>query len=197
MVQEECFAVPDGAVKKSAMSVCHHRPSPGGYALLAALTLGCGGGSDIDGPGSRPDASTDAGADPDAPSCVPGSTEACYSGPAGTEHVGACKSGIRVCVPDGSGYGECLGQVTPLAETCATPVDDDCDGQVNEEGEDCACTPGEAAECYSGALDALGVGACKSGTQVCKPDGTGYGQCYGEVLPSPRARTCDLLSAPA
>jgi hypothetical protein len=153
--------------------------------------------ADVADEGDAQDTAADAPLDADAPfdasaadatACVPGSTEPCYTGAPATKSVGACKAGLRICAPDGSGYGDCLGEVTPSSETCATPVDDDCDGQVNEEGPDCACMPGEASPCYSGPAAAIDVGACKAGTQVCNPSGTGYGPCYGEVLPSPE--TC-------
>ena len=60
--------------------------------------------------------------------CEPGSARACYSGPMGTEGIGMCKGGTEVCNADGSGYGECTGEVAPKAEDCATPEDESCDG---------------------------------------------------------------------
>ncbi|MFT3770294.1 MAG: nucleotide-binding protein [Minicystis sp.] len=62
--------------------------------------------------------------------CIPGSVTTCYSGPAGTEGVGACIAGILTCLPDGTGYGPCMGEVTPMPEDCSTPIDEDCDGQT-------------------------------------------------------------------
>src|SRR6185312_1249362 len=47
------------------------------------------------------------------------------------------------------------------------------------------CTPGSAQPCYTGPGGTQGVGVCKAGTQVCNPQGTGYGACAGQVLPSP------------
>ena len=46
----------------------------------------------------------------------------------GTENIGACISGMRVCAPDGMSFGPCMGEVIPQAENCATPADDDCLG---------------------------------------------------------------------
>jgi hypothetical protein len=63
-----------------------------------------------------------------APVCTPGSKRACYSGPAGTNGIGICKAGTTTCKADGSGYGDCAGEVTPAAETCASTDDEDCDG---------------------------------------------------------------------
>lgn len=119
--------------------------------------------------------------------CTPGHTEPCYSGPAGTLGVGACKAGIEVCLTDGSGYGACFGEVTPVAETCATAVDDDCDGEVNEEGDFCVCSPGHTIECYTGPAGTGGVGLCSPGVRSCNTLGSGYGVCQGEVLPAPES----------
>lgn len=64
-----------------------------------------------------------------APVCNGGEVVACdYSGDPTTENVGACKAGAKTCADDGSGFGECKGEVTPLDETCADPSDEDCDG---------------------------------------------------------------------
>jgi hypothetical protein len=61
--------------------------------------------------------------------CAPERTMACYTGPAGTEGVGECAGGIATCKPDGSGYGDCVGETTPApADDCSKKVDADCDG---------------------------------------------------------------------
>jgi hypothetical protein len=83
---------------------------------------------------------TDAGADagvvsaegPAGGVCLPGSIAACYDGPAGTAGVGICLAGTRTCNGQGTAFGPCAGQVTPQTESCATPKDDNCDGQINE-----------------------------------------------------------------
>ncbi|MCK6590533.1 MAG: SBBP repeat-containing protein, partial [Polyangiaceae bacterium] len=118
--------------------------------------------------------------------CQPGETQFCYSGPPGTEIVGACKAGLATCNPEGTGFGPCEGEITPSAESCATMGDDDCDGQINEDG--CACIPGEAVDCYSGSMSTNNVGICHSGTHICNADGLGYGPCTGEVTPA--VETC-------
>src|SRR5207249_558384 len=51
-----------------------------------------------------------------------GVTQACYTGPAGTKGVGACKPGTQTC--SAGQFGACIGQVTPVAESCNN-VDDD------------------------------------------------------------------------
>lgn len=63
--------------------------------------------------------------------CTPGATESCYTGPAGTQGVGACKSGTRTCDASGLLWGPCFNQVVPAAEICANNVDENCDGAVD------------------------------------------------------------------
>jgi hypothetical protein len=63
----------------------------------------------------------------DGCSCSPGTSLPCYSGPPGTENVGACHGGTQTCVEGGSGYGPCTGEVVPASEVCLTPDDEDCD----------------------------------------------------------------------
>lgn len=67
--------------------------------------------------------------------CEPDSVTACYSGPLDTNGNGVCVAGSQKCSPDGSGWGECIGEVLPSIENCATVLDESCDGKV-------ACTGG-------------------------------------------------------
>ena len=60
--------------------------------------------------------------------CVPGTNEPCYSGPPATVGVAGCTAGEHTCLPDGTGYGPCKGEVTPQVEICPTLVDESCDG---------------------------------------------------------------------
>ncbi len=62
--------------------------------------------------------------------CTPGETRPCYDGPEGTEGKGICKAGVQTCFPDGSSWFSCSGAVKPAIENCATPEDEDCDGQA-------------------------------------------------------------------
>jgi hypothetical protein len=64
------------------------------------------------------------------PLCTPGSTQSCYDGPAGTEGQGICKAGQQTCADDGASWGPCVGEVLPKPEDCATPEDENCDGQA-------------------------------------------------------------------
>lgn len=116
--------------------------------------------------------------------CAPGTSISCYDGPAGTVGVGACSAGTQVCGDDGGGYGTCVGAVTPAFEACGNVIDDDCDGLTDE---DCVCTPGSMAACYSGLPDTVDVGTCASGVKTCNATGTDYGPCVGEILPAAEA----------
>ena len=116
--------------------------------------------------------------------CVPDSTATCYTGPPNTQGVGICLPGTKQCNSLGTAYGACVGEVLPAAETCNTPVDDDCNGQTNEGGAGCVCLPNSTASCYSGPPNTQGVGICMAGTKLCNAQGTAYGACAGEVLPS-------------
>ena len=117
------------------------------------------------------------------------STEACYTDPADTMGVGACKAGTKTCAADGSGFGPCIGEVVPTAETCATPEDDDCDGVADEEGDGCVCVPGTTMPCYTGPAGTEKLGVCKGGMAECNALGTANGPCLGQVLPAPE--TCN------
>jgi hypothetical protein len=120
--------------------------------------------------------------------CMPNAFVACYTGPPGTEGVGPCHAGKQTCNDQGTALSACIGEVTPVPETCATPIDDNCNGMVNEGGPDCVCTPGAVVSCYTGPAGTAGVGACQAGQRACNSLGTAYGPCLGEVLPSPE--TC-------
>ena len=65
--------------------------------------------------------------------CPSGSSRGCpYTGPAGTENVGICHAGTQTCNGTGTAWNACTGEVTPQAESCASALDEDCDGHVNE-----------------------------------------------------------------
>jgi hypothetical protein len=65
--------------------------------------------------------------DAGAPVCRPVQTnQACYTGAAGTQNVGACKGGTQSCI---GALGACTGEVVPAAhDNCFTATDDDCNG---------------------------------------------------------------------
>lgn len=112
--------------------------------------------------------------------CTPGSQRACYTGPAGTEGVGACVEGVAFCRDDGQGYSACAGEVLPGQEDCSAPGDEDCSGQAND---GCPCVEGTSIPCYEGPAGTENVGSCVAGLQTCLAGGTSYGPCQGQVLP--------------
>ncbi len=116
--------------------------------------------------------------------CAPGEIVACFNGLPEWNGVGACKPGSMTCNSAGTGWSNCVGEVLPVAESCSTPVDDDCDGLVNEDGLGCLCVPNTVSPCYTGAPATRGVGACSDGTWTCNDQGTAFGACTGEVLPA-------------
>ena len=114
-----------------------------GGAGGAGGSLGGAGGSEGGAGGSEGGAGGTGG----ATFCVPSSTQACYNGPGGTQNIGICKAGAQTCLPDGSAYGACQGEVQPAAaESCAMPTDENCNGQVDE---------GCNVVTYSGAVQAI------------------------------------------
>ncbi len=66
--------------------------------------------------------------DTDGMDCIPTTEEPCpYTGPNGTEGVGPCKAGKRICRQDGT-WGACSGEVLPTWDLCGDGIDQDCDG---------------------------------------------------------------------
>jgi hypothetical protein len=113
--------------------------------------------------------------------CAPGATTACYDGPSGTAGVGVCSAGTQTCNATGTGYGACVGAVTPTPDICGDGLDNNCDGASDES---CVCMPGSTSSCYNGPSGTEGVGACHAGAMVCSASGSGYGACVGEVTPT-------------
>ena len=59
----------------------------------------------------------------------PGTSTICYTGPQGTDDVGACKSGLETCLVSGL-FGSCVGEVLP-SNICVEGVDSDCNGSID------------------------------------------------------------------
>lgn len=62
--------------------------------------------------------------------CTPGAKMGCYTGLPETANTGECKTGQKTCKSDGTGFGPCVGEVTPVPENCVLATDQDCDGTV-------------------------------------------------------------------
>ncbi|MBK9260393.1 MAG: hypothetical protein IPM54_11225 [Polyangiaceae bacterium] len=100
--------------------------------------------------------------------CIDGQTQSCYTGPAGTEGVGACAPGTQTCA--GGVWGACEGDVLPAEETC-NGIDDDCDATVDEELGVTACGVGACQ---------VTVDNCMGGVpQTCTPGDPKAEECNG------------------
>jgi hypothetical protein len=164
--------------------------NPGGGADCDSGLLGaCGAGSVACEVGALtcvaravPAAETCNGVDDDCDGAVDdgddGATlrNACYSGPAGTEGVGACHAGASVC--NGVDFGACEGEVLPAPEVC-NGIDDDCNGTIDD-------APGVGTRC------SLGLGICEAaGVIVCDADA---GALYCNAIPGdPAEERCNGL----
>jgi hypothetical protein len=109
--------------------------------------------------------------------CVPGEIRACYSGPAGTENVGTCRSGVQTCSASQT-WGACAGEVLPQVETC-NGLDDDCDGLVDE-GAPCPSAPNAIITCVAGSCQST----CAPGFADC--DGNAANGCEADLLTNGR-----------
>jgi MYXO-CTERM domain-containing protein len=77
---------------------------------------------------------------PVAATCTNGATRPCYSGPAGTEGAGECRTGTETCLS--GAWGACTDEVLPDQEDCADTLDNDCDGLTDaEDTDDCGGGP--------------------------------------------------------
>jgi len=132
-----------GQAKRQNLTMIAHRRAPGPFAPLAALialaATACGSSGtstyNFDG-GAGGGASKDAGkplhlgggadATTSSTACVSGQTRSCYTGPAGTLGVGACRSGVQTCLPIQEAqyaYGPCEGETVPSTTNGFCSVD--------------------------------------------------------------------------
>jgi hypothetical protein len=47
-----------------------------------------------------------------------------------------------------------------------------------------SCYPGDMLNCYTGPSNTRNVGVCKGGIRTCNDQGTGFGPCVGEIVPT-------------
>jgi Cys-rich repeat protein len=121
--------------------------------------------------------------------CVEGEVTTC--GP--TREVGLCKFGTSSCV--NSQYTACAGAVLPKDRSCASALDNDCDGRPdNTIDTACTCAVGTTEPC-GGDEELDGVGICRVGTRTCVAGSTGatsaFGACVGAV--SATTRRCNSI----
>ena len=126
--------------------------------------------------------------------CYPGDRVTCFSGAAGTEGNSLCKTGIRTCNPQGTGWSSCVGEVAPnCGANCVNLLTDSANcgkcGLVCPQGQTCggggtpglcgpvapSCTvpsdcPGQDTECSQRTCTAgvCGVHLVPSGTPTAK-----------------------------
>jgi hypothetical protein len=137
------------------VQVCNSTGTSLGPCMCGGTTStgGTGGAGGAGGAASSSNATGSGGG-----TCVPGSAASCYSGPPGTKNVGICKPGTKLCNPQGTGYGACIGQVLPNAvDLCSTPADDDCSGSNMPCINDMLWTR-SAATSYAGFIAVDGIG---------------------------------------
>jgi hypothetical protein len=152
--------------------------------------------------------------------CLNGNTQSCYTGPNGTEDVGACKAGTQTC--EGGMWGPCVGDVVPAASETCNGIDDDCDGSKDEElgvtvcgvgachvtQENCvagmvqSCVPGNPQnetcngvddDCDLGVDENLGTISCGVGACAATVDACVNGQNSTCVPGTPTTEVCDGL----
>jgi len=99
----------------------------------------------------------------DGGSCQQGDTQSCYTGPANTENIGECGSGVATCSSNGE-WLACEGESLPGTETC-NGLDDDCNGTPDDGN------PDEGGNCATGLFGpcANGLTVCSGGDVECEP----------------------------
>lgn len=163
----ECAAAADCMTARGA-------PPCGTWECTGGLCrANCPGCTDADGDGYGTGAAgACAGPDCDDADRSIGSdaVRSCYSGPAGTDGVGACRAGTETCAA--GTWSGCSGEVVPGGEAC-NAGDDDCDGSSDESLGTFSC----------------GVGACAATVSACAAGSTGV--CTPGAPLAMRDTTCD------
>ncbi|MBI5548794.1 MAG: putative metal-binding motif-containing protein, partial [Deltaproteobacteria bacterium] len=184
--------------------LCFALLSPGAWAVCNAPPTNPENDCDEDGytiqQGDCDDAaSTGAQTYPGAPELCDGKNNNCDSAGLIDEGlaVDADTDGVRQCgtcgapAPPACDCDDTRGSVKPgQAEVC-DGLDNDCNGQVDDQGAGKLTQP-----CYSGPAGTEGVGLCHAGTQSCDSSTPGtphWSSCAGEVVPSNTPAAAETL----
>lgn len=106
----------------------------------------------------------------------------CYTGPAGTDGIGECRSAAQHCSKDG--WSACNGEITPRPETCDNK-DNDCDGNIDNDPNGSMLT----RVFYNGPQGTMNIGICRPVTEYCS-NGQWLRAGNGEPV-LPRTETCN------
>ncbi|MBP47865.1 MAG: hypothetical protein CMH53_07985 [Myxococcales bacterium] len=148
----------------------------------AALTDGAATPGDA-GAGSTDTSSSGGAADASDAQQSSGTADAGAPKDTGSKDAGAPAGGCVDADKDGYGLGCVKGGDCDDANPNFALICPDC-AKANHPG--CPCK-GTAANCYTGDPQWIGKGICQAGVQLCQ--GGYWGECNGEVLPTPEA--CD------
>ncbi|MEZ4401632.1 MAG: MopE-related protein [Kofleriaceae bacterium] len=71
--------------------------------------------------------------------CTPGAVQACFNGPPGRRHVGACVDGQQTCTGSGefAVWGPCVGGIAPQSAEPCDSLDNNCNGCVDDSAACC------------------------------------------------------------
>lgn len=95
--------------------------------------------------------------------------------------LGACGDAFKTAESGTGGAGA-------TTSTTSTGGGGGSGGSGGQGGSEPSCEPGVMKTCYEGPEGTGDVGACAPGLTTCAADGSGYGPCEGQILPSPE--TC-------
>lgn len=101
--------------------------------------------------------------------CENGQSRECYTGPEATRSVGVCRPGAERCVA--GRWAACDGQVVPSIEACEDGQDNDCDGDVDGDDDNCSGAPQIGDPCQNDAECAPGHVCLQAPSHPQFPDG--------------------------
>lgn len=159
---ESTFDCPIGYFCDTEKKICFNESGQGGNDGSSDIS-DSGDNTDSDTPDDGSDSGSsgkqDGDDDPITGNCTPGKKQTCpYQGATGTENVGPCKAGIRICKDDGT-WGKCEGGYEPVAEIgelCSDGIDNDCDGTADNGLDSDGDGYGACSDCCESAVECNG-----------------------------------------